>query len=74
MKCKRCPEGRRFARGSVECLLYGMIIREDHEGTREGCLQHDAAGDGSYADNPATELQDDRWDDIDSLQGLLSEA
>ena len=74
MKCKRCPEGRRFARGSVECLLYGMIIREDHEGTREGCLQHDADDGGSYADNQATELQDDRWDAIDSLPGFLSEA
>lgn len=74
MKCGRCPEGRRFARGSVECLLYGMIIREDHEGTREGCLQHDADDAGSYADNPATELQDDRWDDIDRLQGLLQDG
>ena len=76
MKCKQCPEGRRFARGSVECLLYGFIIREDHEGTREGCKSHegDQLPDGSYADNQAAELQDDRWDDIDSLQGLLQDA
>ena len=74
MKCRRCPEGRRFASGSVNCLRYGIIIREDHEGTREGCLQHDADDGGSYADNPAAELQDDRWDDIDRLQGLLQQA
>ena len=74
MKCRQCPEGRRFASGSVNCLRYGIIIREDHEGTRERCLQHDAAGDGSYADNPATELQEERWPDFDSLPEFLSEA
>ena len=74
MKCKLCPERRKFASGSVNCILYGMIIREDHEGTREGCMQHDADNAGSYADNPAAELQDDRWDDIDRLQGLLQDA
>ena len=76
MKCKQCPEGRRFARGSVECLLYGFIIREDHEGTREGCRRHegDELPAGGYADNPAAELQEECWDAIDSLPGLLPGA
>lgn len=76
MKCRECPEGRRFARGSVECLLYGFIIREDHEGTREGCKSYEGneLPAGGYADNPATELQEDGWDAIDSLQGFLREA
>lgn len=76
MKCKQCPEGRRFARGSVECLLYGFIIREDHEGTREGCKRHerDKLPAGSYADNPATELQEERWPDIDGLPEFLRDA
>ena len=75
MKCKQCPEGRRFARGSVECLLYGFIIREDHEGTREGCAEiEERIAAGGYADNPATEPQEERWPDIDSLPGFLSEA
>ncbi len=75
MICRNCPEGRRYARGSVECLPYGMIIREDHEGTREGCAEIEeriAAGD--YADNQATELPEERWPDFDDLPGILSEA
>ena len=36
MKCRECAEGRRYAEGSVWCVQYGMIIREDHECTREG--------------------------------------
>lgn len=75
MKCRECPEGRKFARGSVECLLYGFIIREDHEGTREGCAEiEERIAAGGYADNQATELQEDGWDAIDSLPGFLSEA
>ena len=31
MKCRNCPEGRRFTAESVYCIRYGMIIREDHE-------------------------------------------
>lgn len=41
MKCKNCPGGRRFAQGSVNCLPYGMIIREDHEGNRQYCKEHE---------------------------------
>lgn len=75
MICRNCPEGRRFARGSVECRRYGMIIREDHEGTREGCVEiEERIAAGGYADNPATELPEERWPDIDGLPGILSEA
>ena len=75
MKCKQCPEGRRFARGSIECMLYGMIIRADHEGTREGCERHA----GENAGDPGkrweeTELSEDEWDAIDSLQGFFQEG
>ena len=41
MRCKNCPGGRRYAKGSVNCLPYGMIIREDHEGTRKYCKEHE---------------------------------
>lgn len=50
MICKNCPEGRRFAKGSINCLLYGMIIRDMHECIREGGKRHDTdgtAGDGT---------------------------
>lgn len=43
MKCGRCPEGRQFAKGSTYCRIYGMIIRDDHEGTLESCRM--AAGE-----------------------------
>jgi hypothetical protein len=36
MRCRECPAGRRFSAGSVFCLQYGIIIREDHECSREG--------------------------------------
>ena len=48
MICKNCPEARRFAEESMYCLLYGIIIRENHECTREGGKAHDKkAADGS---------------------------
>lgn len=71
MKCKRCPEGRRFAVGSVECPYYGIIIREDHEGTRERCISHE---NGDLYELAEAEPQEDGWDAIDSLPGFLSEA
>ena len=75
MKCKQCPEGRRFASGSVMCLPYGMIIREDHEGTREGCVRIEGElAAGGYADNPATKPPENEWDAIDSLPGFLPGA
>ena len=44
MKCKDCPEGKRYMSGSVYCHLYGIIIREEHECTREGGRRHDGTG------------------------------
>ena len=71
MKCKKCPEGRRFAAGSIECLLYGMIIREDHEGTREGCKQHDGDEDHGGEQREGAGLYDDGWAAVDRMQGIL---
>ena len=36
MKCRECRQARRFAQGSVFCLIYGMIIRDKHECGRKG--------------------------------------
>ncbi len=41
MKCKRCPEGRRYAAGSTICRFYGMIIRDDHECTLQRGQEHE---------------------------------
>ena len=35
MKCRNCQDGRRFAEGSINCTWYGMVLRADHECTRE---------------------------------------
>ena len=59
MKCKNCPEGRRFAEGSTYCVLYGMIIRDEHECIREGGRRHDRDGDHGAEGTDGTEIQGD---------------
>ena len=71
MKCRRCPEGRRFAEGSIYCTLYGMVIREEHEGTREGCLAHEGDPDLLRDSEDGTEIQDKRGGAADGLPGVL---
>lgn len=44
MTCRRCPEGRRFANGSTFCRFYGMMLRDDHECTRERGKEHERNG------------------------------
>ena len=74
MKCKKCPEGRRFDRGSIECRRYGMIIRADHEGTREGCERHAGEDAGDTGEIRAeAEYPDDEWNAVDSLPGVFPE-
>ena len=43
MKCGECVRGRRFAQGSVFCVMYGVIISEDHECGLEGGKRHEGA-------------------------------
>ena len=78
MKCKNCPEGRRFADGAVNCLLYGMIIREDHECTREGGKRHDRAAedDGERSDEGenADEAGGGRRGPAEKVPGILYES
>lgn len=45
--------------GSVHCLLYGMIIREEHECTLEGGKRHDGDEDLSGAGDDKAGLQKD---------------
>lgn len=56
MKCRDCMEGKRFAEGAVNCLMYGMIIREDHECTREGWKKR-GEDDGQRGDQGADETE-----------------
>ena len=75
MKCKECAEGRRFAKGSIECLRYGMIIREDHEGTRKGCEENERQKreDRNGDKYMCAELSEDGWPDFDSMPEFLRE-
>ena len=41
MKCKRCPEGRRFAAGCTFCRWYGMILPDEHECRQERGRVHE---------------------------------
>lgn len=78
MICMNCPEGRRFAESAVNCLLYGMITRAEHECTREGGKRHDRAaedhgagrGDGENAD----ETGGGRRVSAETLPGVLYES
>lgn len=36
MKCRECAEARRFADGAVFCVMYGLIINENHDCNRKG--------------------------------------
>lgn len=44
-----------FAEGGVYCVIYGMIISEEHECTRKGGRLREDRGDGGQGE---TELQD----------------
>ena len=44
MKCKRCPEGRRFASGCTFCRWYGMILPDEHECRQERGKEHERNG------------------------------
>ena len=74
MICKGCPEGRRYAAGSVLCTLYGMIIREDHECYREGGKRHDRDGSDGRDGTDRAELQQDGGDAAGGMPGVLQTA
>ena len=60
MKCKRCPEGRRFAEDGIYCVMYGMILREEHECRLEGGKRHDEDAGGGAGGGGETEVHEDR--------------
>ena len=59
MKCKDCAEGRRFSAGSVFCVQYGIIIRDEHECTREGGRRRERDEDQRGEGEDETEVQRD---------------
>ena len=74
MICKDCPAGKRILRNGhrcVRCLLYGMILKEDHNCDREGwedyvrLYSHD--GDGEEGAG----LQEDGGGTASEVPGVL---
>jgi hypothetical protein len=62
MKCKDCAEGKRHTRnghGCVQCILYGMILLEDHECTRKGAKRRERDEDQRDEGEDETEIQRD---------------
>ena len=73
MKCKECRKAKRYAPGSMYCLLYGIIIREDHEGNLKGCEDDDGDQDLRRKRTDGAEIQGKCGGATDELQGVLSE-
>ena len=73
MTCRECRKAKRFAPGSMYCLMYGIIIREDHEGNLKGCEEDDGDPDLRGKGTDGTEIQGQRGGTADRLPGVLSE-
>ena len=71
MTCKECRKAKRYAPGSMYCLLYGIIIREDHEGNLKGCEEDDGDPDLRGKGTDGTEIQGQRGNAADELQRVL---
>ena len=72
MKCRDCRHGRAFASGSVNCILYGMILRAEHECTLEREIWiHDDSESGSEG---KAEIRNDGGGDAGEMPGVLSES
>ena len=72
MICKDCPEAKRFAPGSVICLFYGMIIREDHNCTLERGRKHERDGNYRERGENGSGLQEDGRPDTGCVPRVLS--
>ena len=72
MKCRDCHQAKKIAAGAVLCVIYGMIISEDHECTREGWQIHDEDDDQRGEGDDETEIQRGRGGAADAGAGVLS--
>lgn len=62
MICGVCPAGKRITRnehGCVRCIVYGMVLKEDHECTREGWKNYDWDQNHRQERETETELPED---------------
>ena len=72
MKCRECRHGRHYANGSVNCILYGMIIRAEHECTLEReILTYDDYNSGGEGE---AEIHGDGGGAAGEMPGVLPES
>ena len=71
MTCGRCPEGRRFADGGVWCVMYGMILRENHECRLEGGKRHEQDAGGGADGGGEAEVYEDRGGAAGAVPGVV---
>ena len=77
MICKDCQAGKRFLRNGhkcVNCLLYGIIVRDDHECTRDGWKRFKRPDGNGHRFREETEFQEDGADAAETVPGILSES
>lgn len=75
MKCRNCPAGRRITRNDhrcVVCIVYGMILKEDHECQREGWRDFERDEDHREERDEKTGIPEDGGGAAGEMQGFLS--
>ena len=75
MRCKYCPAGKKQMRNGhrcVMCLLYGMVLKEDHECFREGWRDYDRHADHSENGKGTAEIQENSRGAAGSMPVVLS--
>ena len=76
MICRFCPAAKRIKRNEhrcVVCIPYGMILKDDHECTREGWKGYVRADDHGDGFGEETGIQEDSGGAAEEVPGILPE-
>ena len=74
MICRDCPAGVRVMRNGhkcVHCILYGMILKEDHECQREGWKEYGRIKDHGENGEGQAEIQENSRGAAGAVPGIL---
>ena len=77
MICRDCPAKRRVKRNDhncVMCMVYGMILKEDHVCDREGWQGYERIDNQGDEIDEAAELPEDGGGAAGGGEGVLSES
>lgn len=69
MKCRDCRWGKHHGPGSVNCVLYGMILSAGHECTLEREIQINDYNDGGEGE---AEIHEDSGGIVIQMPGMVS--